>query len=137
MSRVPMPRIFRSKKTTAGLTAAAAVVLAGGALMGAAPAQAATLSPRQIAHQLVPNATQYAAFDQVVAHESGWNPRAVNASSGAYGLGQALPASKMASFGPNWHDDPTTQLKWTLNYMNSRYGSPQGAWTFWQQHGWY
>ncbi|MEV7420891.1 transglycosylase SLT domain-containing protein [Streptomyces sp. NPDC089919] len=137
MSRVPMPRLRRRKSTTAGLTAAAAVLVAGGALMGAAPAQAATLSPQQIAHQLIPNAGQYAAFSSIVSRESGWNPRAVNASSGAYGLGQALPAAKMASVGSDWRTDPATQIKWALNYMDTRYGSPEAAWSFWQTHGWY
>ncbi|MGP3690542.1 transglycosylase SLT domain-containing protein [Streptomyces sp. IBSNAI002] len=137
MSSTPMPSFLRRTKAKAGLTAAVTVVLAGGALMGAAPAQAATLGAKQIAHQLIPDAGQYAAFNAIISHESDWNTGAVNASSGAYGLGQALPASKMASFGPNWKSNPRTQIKWALNYMNARYGSPEAAWSFWQTHQWY
>ncbi|MCX4781789.1 transglycosylase SLT domain-containing protein [Streptomyces sp. NBC_01264] len=136
MSRVPMPSFLRRTTARAGLTAAVTVVAAGAALMGAAPAQAATLGAQQIAHQLIPNAGQYAAFNAIIQHESGWRTRAVNAS-GAYGLGQALPASKMASFGPNWKSNPRTQIKWALNYMDTRYGSPEAAWSFWQAHQWY
>lgn len=93
-------------------------------------------SPRAIAAQIVP-ASQLWAFDNIISHESGWNVYATNASSGAYGLGQALPASKMASAGPDWRSNPATQIRWALGYMNSRYGSPTAAWAFWQAHNWY
>ncbi|MGW4690533.1 aggregation-promoting factor C-terminal-like domain-containing protein, partial [Streptomyces sp. NPDC004244] len=63
--------------------------------------------------------------------------QATNASSGAYGLVQALPASKMASAGADWKTNPATQIKWGLDYMNSRYGSPVQAWNFWQANHWY
>ncbi|MFD8813534.1 transglycosylase SLT domain-containing protein [Streptomyces sp. NPDC059627] len=80
---------------------------------------------------------QYQCFSNIVSHESGWNYQAVNASSGAYGLVQALPGSKMSSAGSDWQTNPATQIKWGLNYMNSRYGSPCGAWSFWQANSWY
>jgi hypothetical protein len=90
-----------------------------------------------IARQMIPDATQYEAFNKIVSHESGWNVHATNASSGAYGLVQALPGSKMASAGADWKTNPATQIKWGLNYMNSRYGSPAAAWNFWSTHHWY
>ncbi|MER7757833.1 transglycosylase SLT domain-containing protein [Kitasatospora sp. NPDC097643] len=93
-------------------------------------------TPQQIAAQIVP-AGQLQCFSNIVFHESSWNPLAVNASSGAYGLVQALPGSKMASAGADWRTNPATQIKWGLNYMNSRYGSPCAAWSFWQAHHWY
>ncbi|WP_235215313.1 aggregation-promoting factor C-terminal-like domain-containing protein [Phaeacidiphilus oryzae] len=93
-------------------------------------------SPQQIAAQLVP-ADQLASFDQIISHESGWNVYATNASSGAYGLGQALPGSKMASAGSDWQTSAATQIKWALSYMNDRYGSPNAAWSFWQANNWY
>ncbi|MER5742144.1 transglycosylase SLT domain-containing protein [Streptomyces sp. NPDC059913] len=89
-----------------------------------------------IARQMVP-ADQFQCFSNIVNHESTWNYRASNPSSGAYGLVQALPGSKMASAGADWQTNPATQIKWGLNYMNGRYGSPCGAWSFWQQHNWY
>ncbi|AXI79233.1 aggregation-promoting factor C-terminal-like domain-containing protein [Peterkaempfera bronchialis] len=80
---------------------------------------------------------QFQCFSAIVERESGWDYTATNASSGAYGLVQALPGSKMASAGADWRTNPATQIKWGLNYMNSRYGSPCGAWSFWQSHHWY
>jgi LysM repeat protein len=88
------------------------------------------------ARSIVP-AGQFSCFSNIVQRESSWNPRATNPSSGAYGLVQALPGSKMASVGADWRTNPITQLKWGLGYMNSRYGSPCQAWSFWQAHNWY
>ncbi|MEV6618862.1 transglycosylase SLT domain-containing protein [Streptomyces sp. NPDC051051] len=89
-----------------------------------------------MAQQMVPGG-QYQCFSNIVDHESSWNYRAVNASSGAYGLFQALPAGKYASAGADWQTNPATQIKWGLNYMNDRYGSPCDAWSFWQANHWY
>ncbi len=89
-----------------------------------------------IARQMVPG-DQFQCFSNIVDHESSWNYRAQNPSSGAYGLVQALPGSKMASAGADWQTNPATQIKWGLNYMNDRYGSPCGAWSFWQANHWY
>ncbi len=80
---------------------------------------------------------QYQCFSNIVDHESSWNYQAVNASSGAYGLFQALPGSKMSSAGSDWQTNPATQIKWGLSYMNDRYGSPCDAWSFWQANNWY
>ncbi|MFD7709999.1 transglycosylase SLT domain-containing protein [Streptomyces sp. NPDC059785] len=80
---------------------------------------------------------QFQCFSNIVDHESSWNYKAVNASSGAYGLFQALPASKYSSAGSDWQTNPATQIKWGLNYMNQRYGSPCDAWSFWQANSWY
>jgi hypothetical protein len=93
-------------------------------------------SPQQIARQLL-GSSQFQCFSNIVSHESGWNYRAVNAGSGAYGLVQALPGSKMASAGYDWRTNPATQIKWGISYMNGRYGSPCAAWSFWRAHSWY
>ncbi|MET7473737.1 transglycosylase SLT domain-containing protein [Streptomyces sp. NPDC005648] len=92
-----------------------------------------TAQIKALAAQMVPSG-QFQCFSNIVMHESGWNMNAMNASSGAYGLFQALPASKYSSAGSDWQTNPATQIKWGLNYMNSRYGSPCGAWSFWQTH---
>ncbi|MFJ2606673.1 lytic transglycosylase domain-containing protein [Streptomyces sp. NPDC091279] len=89
-----------------------------------------------MARQMVPDA-QFQCFSNIVNHESSWNMNATNASSGAYGLFQALPASKYSSAGSDWQSNPATQIKWGLNYMDSRYGSPCEAWSFWQANSWY
>lgn len=86
-----------------------------------------------MARQMVP-ADQFQCFSNIVDHESTWNYRATNPSSGAYGLVQAYPGSKMASAGADWQTNPATQIKWGLSYMNGRYGSPCGAWSFWLEH---
>ncbi|MGW3275484.1 aggregation-promoting factor C-terminal-like domain-containing protein [Streptomyces kronopolitis] len=81
--------------------------------------------------------TQYNCLDSLIRRESGWNHRAANPSSGAYGLMQALPGSKMSSAGADWRTNPRTQIKWGLSYIKSRYGTPCGAWNFWTKNGWY
>jgi hypothetical protein len=91
---------------------------------------------QEMARQIVP-ADQFTCFSNIVDHESSWNYRADNPTSDAYGLMQALPGSKMASAGADWATNPATQIKWGLNYMDSRYGSPCGAWEFWQANNWY
>ncbi|MEU6340315.1 transglycosylase SLT domain-containing protein [Streptomyces sp. NPDC046977] len=96
-----------------------------------------TAEVRAMAQGIIGDATQYQCFSNIVSHESGWDYTATNSSSGAYGLVQALPGSKMASAGADWRTNPGTQIKWGLNYMNSRYGSPCGAWSFWQNNSWY
>lgn len=89
-----------------------------------------------IARQIVP-ADQFQCFSNIVDHESTWNYLAENPSSGAYGLVQAYPGNKMASVGADWRTNPATQIKWGLNYMNDRYESPCGAWSFWQANNYY
>ncbi len=76
----------------------------------------------------------FSAAVYIINHESGWNPSATNASSGAYGLPQALPGSKMASAGSDWATNYQTQFKWFVNYCNQRYGSINGAYQYWLSH---
>lgn len=69
--------------------------------------------------------------------ESKWNPNARNKSSGAYGIPQALPGSKMASEGADWQTNYKTQIKWGLKYIKQRYGTPTAAWNSFLKKGWY
>ena len=69
--------------------------------------------------------------------ESGWNVTAYNRSSGAYGIPQALPGSKMGSAGSDWRTNYETQIEWGLSYIAGRYGTPTGAWNHSQRTGWY
>ncbi|MFF7964210.1 transglycosylase SLT domain-containing protein [Streptomyces sp. NPDC007903] len=138
MSFSAIRRVVSPKKA---VTVAALAAGVAGVALGAAPAQAATdpspSSAQSVAHKMIQDSAQYNAFSKIVEHESGWNVSAQNSSSGAYGLVQALPASKMSSAGSDWKTNPATQIKWGLDYMNSRYGSPVQAWNFWQANGWY
>jgi len=106
------------------------------------PASCASYSGnRRIACSLLPtfgfSTSQMPALDKLWAHESGWNHRARNPSSGAYGIPQALPGSKMGRFGADWQTNPATQIKWGLSYIKGRYGTPNGAWAHFRSHGWY
>ena len=80
---------------------------------------------------------QWSAFSNLVNRESGWNIHAVNASSGACGLPQALPCSKLSSAGADYWDNPVTQLTWMMDYIAGRYGDPVSAWAHSQSTGWY
>lgn len=79
---------------------------------------------------------QWTALNNIAMAESGWSTTAKN-PSGAYGIPQALPGSKMASAGPDYKTDANTQIKWMLSYIQSRYGTPEKAWQFHLANGWY
>ncbi|MGC4893225.1 lytic transglycosylase domain-containing protein [Micromonospora sp. DT31] len=80
---------------------------------------------------------QFPCLDKLWTKESGWNAKAENRSSGAYGIPQALPGSKMGSVADDWRTNPATQIKWGLNYIEGRYDNPCGAWQKSQSSGWY
>jgi hypothetical protein len=80
---------------------------------------------------------QMPCLDKLWTRESHWNYKSYNSSSGAYGIPQALPGSKMATFGDDWKTNPATQIKWGLDYIKKRYGSPCGAWDHSESTGWY
>ena len=82
-------------------------------------------------------ADQWQYLDALWQRESGWNHLAKNASSGAYGIPQSLPGSKMADVAPDWRTNPETQITWGLAYIAARYGNPRGAWEHSQRVGWY
>jgi hypothetical protein len=114
---------------------------------GAQPTQAATVppaasgSPQQIAEAMLASfgwsSSQFSCLDPLWAHESGWSVTASNPGSGAYGIPQAVPGSKMASAGPDWQTDAATQIRWGLEYIKGTYGSPCAAWGHEQATGWY
>jgi len=111
----------------------------------AAPSPAGTTSasgsPQQIAQAMLGSfgwsSSQFSCLDPLWAHESGWSVTAANAGSGAYGIPQALPGSRMASAGPGWQTNAATQIKWGLGYIKGTYGSPCGAWSHEEATGWY
>ncbi len=80
---------------------------------------------------------QFSCLVSLWNRESGWNYQAMNASSGAYGIPQALPGNKMASAGADWQTNPATQISWGLGYIQGRYGTPCGAWAHSESVGWY
>jgi hypothetical protein len=80
---------------------------------------------------------QFPCLDKLWDKESGWNHKAQNSSSGAYGIPQALPGSKMGTVADDWRTNPATQIKWGLGYIEGRYDTPCGAWGHSQDVGWY
>ena len=80
--------------------------------------------------------SQFGCLNNIWMRESGWRWNAQNAS-GAYGIPQALPGSKMATAGADWQTNPATQIRWGLGYIKSTYGTPCNAWAFWQGHNYY
>lgn len=97
--------------------------------------------PRSIARAQVAargwGADQFSCLDRLWTKESNWNPSAQNRSSGAYGIPQALPGSKMGTVAADWRTNPATQITWGLNYIEGRYGTPCGAWAHSQAVNWY
>jgi hypothetical protein len=127
-------------KAAAARKAAARQAPAKAAASSPGSASAPSGSPRQIAQQILAargESGQFSCLDSLWARESGWNIYAQNPGSGAYGIPQALPGSKMASAGPDWQSNAATQIKWGLSYIDSTYGSPCAAWAHSQATGWY
>ena len=126
---------------------AAPIAAAGGTTStdpGAPTVSAPTPDPgtaQSIAYNMLPSfgwkaSTYYGCLNNIYTRESGWRYNAENAS-GAYGIPQALPGSKMATAGADWATNPATQIKWGLGYIQGRYGNPCSAWAFWEAHSWY
>jgi hypothetical protein len=107
----------------------------------AASLAAASGSPRQIAQAMLGSfgwsSGQFSCLDPLWEHESRWSVAAANPGSGAFGIPQALPGSRMASAGPDWQTSAATQITWGLRYIRDTYGSPCAAWSHAQATGWY
>lgn len=98
-------------------------------------------SPKSIAKGMLGDhgwgSDQFNCLEPLWEKESGWDPSAENPSSGAYGIPQSLPGSKMSSAGSDWKSNPATQIEWGMGYIEDRYGSPCGAWDHSKSNGWY
>jgi len=95
------------------------------------------LIARWLLHRFHWGQRQFRYLNLLWSRESSWNVYALNPGSGAYGIPQAVPGSKMASAGPNWQSNARTQILWGLRYIKQRYGSPEGAWDHELSTGWY
>jgi len=125
--------------TTAGAGAAAA---SSAVHNGRSAAHAtSTPTPQHIARKLLPSfgwaRHQFRYLNSLWEKESSWNVYAENPSSGAYGIPQAVPGSKMSTAGPGWQTSASTQILWGLGYIQEVYGSPRHAWLHWLAYGWY
>lgn len=112
------------------------VYATGGAVGGTSPADAQATARGMIGGYGWGD-DQFACLVSLWHKESGWRYNAYNSSSGAYGIPQALPGSKMSTAGADWQTNPATQIAWGLGYISGRYGTPCGAWGHSQSVGWY
>ncbi|QAY73009.1 lytic transglycosylase domain-containing protein [Agromyces protaetiae] len=103
----------------------------------ASPSESQAIARDMIASRYGWGDDQFGCLVAVWNYESHWNPLAGNPSTGAYGIPQALPGSKMASHGADWQTNPATQISWGIDYIAGRYGNPCGAWAQIQSAGWY
>jgi len=98
-------------------------------------------TPKEVARRLLADHgwadSQFYCLDKLWTRESGWRVHADNPTSSAYGIPQALPGRRMAEYGSDWRDNPVTQIKWGLDYIEDAYGSPCKAWAHSQATGWY
>jgi len=90
-----------------------------------------------LAERSWPEPRQLRCLDRLWTRESGWNHLSRNPHSGAYGIPQALPPTKMADAGDDWETNPRTQIIWGLRYIARRYGTPCRAWKHFKKKGWY
>jgi hypothetical protein len=125
--------------TTVGVPASLATTVAVPAPKPVAAAITGT--PLQIAHTIATqaglNQQQWVCLDSLWYQESKFQTNARNRRSGAFGIPQALPASRMASAGADWRTNPATQVKWGLTYIKVRYGTACNAWAHWKRDRWY
>ena len=100
------------------------------------PSQARALAKSMVADRGW-DGEQFACLDKLWKKESGWRVTAANSSSGAYGIPQAYPGTKMGSVAADWRTNAKTQITWGLKYISGRFGTPCGAWNHSQARGWY
>ena len=128
-----------ARKRAAELAASKAAARPGQTAAAAVPA--ASGSPRQIAQAMLGSfgwsSSQFSCLDPLWEHESRWSVTAANPGSGAFGIPQALPGSRMASAGPDWQTSAATQITWGLRYIRDTYGSPCAVRSHEQATGWY
>jgi uncharacterized protein YabE (DUF348 family) len=138
--QAPVTQIEKNgtKASSSAPTTGSSDAAASGAPIVVDPNSAQGIAQKMVAERGWSDA-DFSCLVQMWNHESGWRVNATNAYSGAYGIPQALPGSKMATIGPDWQTNPATQITWGLNYIQGRYGTPCDAWAFWNSHspGWY
>ncbi|GAA4777299.1 aggregation-promoting factor C-terminal-like domain-containing protein [Microbacterium gilvum] len=123
----------KAAEEQAAAEAAAAEALAAANTVEGAQETARTMASEQYGW----GDDQFSCLVSLWNKESGWSYTAQNASSGAYGIPQSLPGSKMATAGDDWQTNAATQIAWGLSYISSVYGTPCGAWSHSQSTGWY
>lgn len=133
--------LSRNAAAASGTALAAPATLAKKVAAPKPVAAAITGTPLQIAQTIATqaglNQQQWVCLDSLWYQESKFETNAHNRRSGAFGIPQALPASRMASAGADWRTNPATQIKWGLSYIKVRYGTACNAWAHWKRDRWY
>jgi resuscitation-promoting factor RpfB len=133
--------VVAAPSALAGSSPPSAQVRVATALAPARSASPNQQAPQQIARKMLRSFgwtwRQFRYLDLLWEAESSWNASAENPSTGAYGIPQAVPGSKMSAAGPDWQTDVTTQIRWGLGYISAAYGSPRSAWEHEVAYGWY
>ncbi|HEY5457263.1 MAG TPA: transglycosylase SLT domain-containing protein [Acidothermaceae bacterium] len=140
--QIPAAAMLSRNAAAAPATAPAGAASVAKKVAAPKPAVAAiTGTPLQIAHTIATqaglNQQQWVCLDSLWYQESKFETNARNWRSGAFGIPQALPASRMASAGADWRSNPATQIKWGLSYIDVRYGTACNAWAHWERDRWY
>ena len=135
----PQPPVHHSSSSSSSSSSSGSASSGTGSVPALAPVDPG--SARAIAMKMLSQfgwspAAQFGCLDNIWSRESGWSVTAEN-PSGAYGIPQAMPGSKMASAGPDWMTDAATQIRWGLGYIQSTYGDPCSAWAHWQANSSY
>jgi hypothetical protein len=123
------------KAAEAAATAAAAASAGGTGVAG--PGGGAPAANAALARRMMPSwgsGAEWAAWNTLMMHESGWNQFARNPSSGAYGIPQALPPGKMGAAANPPQSNPAAQISWMIGYIRSAYGDPIRAWAQYYAH---
>lgn len=136
-SLIPLPTPTPSWSPSQAVQAASAPAPSPSPSYTALPSRSGAYGPPRAYAESLVGAAQFACLDPLWTRESGWNVYAQNPSSGAYGIPQALPGSKMASAGADWATDGDTQVRWGVGYIDSTYGSPCNALDHENADGWY
>ncbi|MDR0346013.1 MAG: lytic transglycosylase domain-containing protein [Nocardiopsaceae bacterium] len=144
-ARAMAARVAAARRAERRRAAARAAARADAQAASAQPQPVAAAQPSGSAQQIAMSmlgsfgwsASQFGCLDSLWGHESGWSVTATNPSTGAYGIPQALPGSKMASAGADWQTSAATQIRWGLGYIKQLYGSPCGAMSHESATGWY
>ena len=133
-----------NRRAEAARQAAAANQTSGGSTGGGSSSGGGSLSPAEAqatAYGMIQaygwGDSQFSCLVKLWTRESGWRWWAENPSSGAYGIPQSLPASKMAASGADYRTNAVTQMRWGLSYISSRYGTPCSAWAHSEATNWY
>ncbi len=140
--QIPAEAMLTRNAAAASTTALAVPAALAKKVVAPKPIAAAiTGTPLQIAHTIATqaglNQQQWVCLDSLWYQESKFQTNAHNRRSGAFGIPQALPASRMASAGADWRTNPATQIKWGLSYIKVRYGTACNAWAHWKRARWY